>query len=405
MKNISRFLITCILLCPVLVRAQEVPVSSNSPWAVLLQGEQRKISSDLIAYLEGDQLEIVLRSNGLVDGPKDEYLVSLVQPNGDRIDQRPDENGRLAFAGVQQGLAALVITADTLTKRSTKALYAAIPFYMAAAPAGGKKPVDLPLAMVNSSALRKRIDESTFVASDEADVLPQSDFDTADAGKLSRFQVMRAADRSVTGQVLAPQLGYTAMPGEISITFTQGEKEVTAKSDKNGNFELKNVPLGLNSMVAMGMGGHVAHLVEVVEFKGVGELKGPTTGLTNSRLRFVANQVGAAESMLISLIPPALMDEVKEILDDRLPDNTPTTANNVPPGSAQRSGPTVGGFAASGTPISIAGGGLGGGASGGGAGLGGGGGALGAAALAVAAAALANDDGGFNANASSGLTP
>ncbi len=405
MKNSSRFILTCILLCPMLVRAQEVPVGFNSPWTVLLQGEQRKISSDLIAYLEGDQLEIVLQSNGLVDGPKDEYLVSLVQPNGDRIDQRPDENGRLAFAGVQQGLAALVITADTLSTRSTNALYAAIPFYMAAAPAGGGKPVDLPLAMVNSSALRKQIDESAFVASDEADVLPQSDFDTADAGKLSRFQVMRTADGSVTGQALAPQLGYIAMLGEISITFTQGEKEVTAKSDKNGNFELKNVPLGLNSMVAIGMGGHVAHLVEVVEFKGVGELKGPTTGLTNSRMRFVANQVGAAESMLISLIPPALMDGVKEILDDRLPDNTPTTANNVPPGSAPGSGPTVGGLAASGSPISAAGGGLGGGAGGGGAGLGGGGGALGAAALAVAAAALANDDGGFNANASSGLAP
>ncbi|MEM7474063.1 MAG: hypothetical protein AAF483_03665 [Planctomycetota bacterium] len=381
-------------------------VSLYPTFPVLTQGEQRQISDDLVALLENDTLEIALQDQGLVTSTEERYVVSLIQPNGDRIDRRPDASGKLVFEGVKQGLAALVVTADSLSG-SAASMYAAIPFYVSnAEPGQTASTINLPLAKVNPDSLAQRIDENDIDETDESEVLPELDFDVAPQVDLSRFRVQRMADGSVQGQILVPQTGYLALPGRTRITFQlDGQPVATTFADEAGNFVAENIPVGIISVVADGPAGHAANAVNIVEFEGVDVLQRNSSKTSKDRTRFVSKQDQASSSLLIVLIPPALMDEVREVRRDRLPQTGSEPIAGVPAAPAP---PGMGGFAGGGGSIGGGGGGVGGGFGGGGGGiggLGGGLGGLGALGAIGAAAALADDDDGFNQNFASGLTP
>lgn len=368
----------------------------------LLQGEKRKLADDFVAQLDGDALHISLESHGLIRSTPDrDLLVTLVQPNGERLDQRPDESGNIVFEDVQQGLAALIVTADSLADTSVSSLYAAIPLFVnrPVNPVADVEPAVVPLAMVEPEELALRLTEQLPAPGNTSEVMEQSEFEIV---KYSSFRVQRLADGSVQGQVVVPQRDYLALPGPTRITLQKdGSPVAMAVSDETGKFLIEGVPVGINSLVATGSAGHAAYAIEVVDTAGEGELLNPVTQSKKSSVHFVAKQEQVAETLLVCLIPPALMNEYFEVVDERLPagaaEGIPGDAGFAAAPEGPLPGPS-GGFAASGTPASF-GGGFGGGGGGGFYG-GGAGGFAALAGLAATAAVIAetDDDDGFNSN-------
>lgn len=384
-------------------------VHQNESWkntkvVYLLQGEKRKLAEDFVAQLDGDALHVSLQARGLVSStPDDGLLVTLIQPSGERQDQRPDENGNILFEGVEEGLAALVVTADALADTSMSSLYAAIPFFAVPADNAGAAPdpIEIPMALVEPGELVARLSDTLEDTSDDADVMAKDEFDVV---KYSRFRVQRLADGSVQGQVVVPQRGYLAMPGPTQVTFQKdGMPLASTVSDEAGNFLAQNVPVGVNSIVATGRSGHAAYSVEIVEFAGNDELLNPVTDAkTRSKVRFVAKADPVADTMIVCLIPPALMDEYYQVADERLPPRyfeaiEPIADMGAPVGPGS---PAPAGFSSGFAPGAPSYGGFGGG---GGGGFGGAGAAAGLVGLA-GIAAIADDDDGFNANLASPLT-
>jgi uncharacterized membrane protein YgcG len=382
-------------------------VWKKSKAVALIQGEKRQLSDDFVAQLEGDSLIVSLEDRGFLNvNSGDELLVTLVQSSGERIDASPDMRGSLVFQGVQQGLAALVVTADSFANTSVSSLYAAIPFFVTEKP-DPDVPADayeLPLALVSPGALTERIENEVDDFRDETEVMNDGEFDVVP--QAGRFRVQRLADGSVQGKVVVPQRSYLSVPGVTRISFQKdGITVANAVSDEEGDFVADDVPVGVNSIVATSRVGHAAYSIEVVEFQGAEELEPPVVRSGEGRIRFVSFPQPAADSMIICLIPPALMDDVRQVLDERM---SPPVVDGAPvvDAFAPMAPPAAGGF---GTPAGggfAGGGGFGGGGGGfGGGGLGGAAGLAGLAGLAIGVTALADDDDGFNANPASPIVP
>lgn len=389
----------------------------NSPRLVyLLQGERRRIAGDFVASLDGDRLKVSLEDQGLIrTTAQRELVVSLIQADGRRTDLIPDSNGNVVFDSVQAGFAALIVTANQLTDVSLTSLYAAVPVFMVAAEDQAAEEqleveriedsLSIPLAEVDPITVLEDVNREVLPAGESDDVMELREFELV---PLSRFRVQRLADGSVAGQVVVPQDGYLAVPGVTTLTFQRnGTVLASTKSDEEGKFVAENVPVGTLSMVATGPSGHAAYAVEVVAFNAANAAGGNQSSTLQASPRFVSFQEQVGRELLVLLIPPALMDEVRRLLNERLgglgPDGALASDLPAPPVAAEEATSNAanslnaaGGFA---------GGGFGGGA-GGGAFAGGGGGALGIAALATAVAALATNDGdGFSSNISTPLTP
>lgn len=373
----------------------------NSKLVYLLQGERRQISDDFVAELDGDTLRVSLETGGILRaGPKDELLVSLIQPSGRTMDMRPNANGEVIFSGVRTGLAAMVITANSLASSSLSSAYAAIPFFVSdAAPAEpGASGLRVPLAEVDTQQLVQDVNQSTQSNTNVQDIQTPGDFEIV---KSSRFRVQKMADGSIQGRVIVPQRGYEAMPGVTQLAFYRnGVPAATATSAPDGKFIVRNVPAGINGLVATGPAGHASYAVDIVEFNA--EPINPLAGSAKSA-KFVSTQAPETEVnalpqpggdvaviLNVFIIPPAMMDEVRRVVNERLgPQPAPPLDMGAP-----FAGPG-GGFAPGGGGF---GGGFGGGVGGGGAGGGGLGGIGGLAALAAIPAIIAatDDDNFFN---------
>lgn len=385
----------------------QAPAVAQSPWifeppgmaargklVVLLQGEKRQIDGDFVALVEGDKLHVALNTRGMLNAsPEDELLVSLVQPSGEAQSIRPDPNGMLVFENVSQGLAALVVTADSLANTSLASLYAAVPLFIASveedAPDPEPEPFQLPVAKVNPQRLTEALNEDPEEPSPDSELLSSDDFEIV---PFSQFRVLRLADGSIQGQVVVPQRGFLTVPGKTRIELIrEGQTVATAITESDGSFLAQNVPLGVNSLVATGRSGHAAYSIEVVERKQLGlDPANTISGDPPARVHLVGMQGQVGQSLMVCLIPPALMDEVREVLKDRLPGSGSELA--MDPNSAA---PAFAGGAQNGA---LSGGGMGGGGAGAGA-FGGLGDWLGLAGLGVGIAALSDsDDDGFNQN-------
>ncbi len=159
------------------------------------------------------------------------------------------------------------------------------------------------------------------------------------------------------------------------IGFQNGKQIFEEAVDAKGFVRIPDLKPGLYDIVIAGQ-GHFALQVELLA--GAEEI----STVTSSDVRLISAQTPQPEAPATLYAPVVIMEEPEA--DEMLP---PPTELALPAGGA----PIGAGFAGSG------GGGAGGAALGGG--------ALGAAAIAIAAAALADDDDGFNQNASTGLAP
>lgn len=406
-------LVACVLF---LATALPVPSLAQSPALLfeqltqgqevvyLVQGERRQLSKDFVAELDGDQLLLSLQGSGLVRStPQDELLVSLIKPSGERQDARPDARGNIAFSGLSEGLAAVVITADSFANTSLSSAYAAIPFFVATSarrapqqpvapgdappppeveqPQVAPAPLNVGLVEVVPENLIRDLEAVTQSApTSSSEVMVAADYDLVPA---SRFRVQRLADGSVQGRVIVPQRGYETLPGATQVSFFQGSNMVSSTmSTEDGAFVARRVPVGMLGVVAVGPGGHAAYMVEIVEFQGAERIEAVSSTEGGFSTKFVATRAAAfqevGERLEILLIPPALMDEVLRILNERI---------GVPAPAAFAGGPAQfgGGFGGGG------GGGLGGGGGGGGF-AGGGLGLLGVALIPALIAALDDDD-------------
>ncbi|MCA9132590.1 MAG: hypothetical protein KDA45_05535 [Planctomycetales bacterium] len=400
-NNLLAFFTRALLLCPLCValptlgHAQTAPFVFDGPHmesqlVYLMQGERRQLSEDFMAELDGDTLRISLESSGLLqDTPSDQLLVSLVQPSGVREELRPDLNGEVVFRNIRQGLAAIVVTADSVASTSLSSAYAAMPFFVTAVEAGAqpREPLQLPVTEVEPQRVARALLQpaeaplpTAATAGRGEEVLEKDAFDFVTS---SRFRVQRRADGSVRGRVVVPQRGYEVLPGETRITFyREGQVVATALSSVEGNFVVRDVPLGVNGLVAVGPAGHAAYAVEIMEFKA--ELVNPLTESGSpSAQRLVALQAAselpagnlvqadAADTLIVFLIPPALMDDVRTIIGERWP--VSSWLNAAPPAAAPAAPAGVPFAGAPGMGLGpMPGGGFGGGGSGGGSGGGGG---------------------------------
>ena len=302
----------------------DVEALTSAELVHLLQGEPRELTEDFVAQLDGDQLRVSLTTRGLINAPNDELMVSLVQPSGAREDKRPDFNGEILFENVREGLAAIVVTADSLTSTSLSSLYAAIPVFVTSSDAGDAlaappSPFEVPVAEVNPEELARDLNQNIEAPTSPGDLLAASDYDIIPE---SRFRVQRMADGSVQGRVSVPQRGYEAIPGVTRVAVYRGGQLVAATdTDEEGQFVLQSVPAGYLSLIATGAAGHAAYTIEVIEFQGA-ELVDPLSRKSESGDVFVAtanNQLGAAgRKLVVFLIPPALMTEIRRILAERL---------------------------------------------------------------------------------------
>ena len=413
--------VTKLIVCAIIAQPSQAQIAlwpeesadTNSRLVFLLQGERRQLSKDFVAQLDGDQLKLSLESAGLISSsPNEELLIALVQPNGVRQQMRPDSNGEIVFSEVRVGLAAIVVTADSLASTSLSSLYAAIPFFVSSTVAaqGDVAPsIKVPLADVEPEKLALDLSEAAGPETNEEEILNSNDFEMSAP---SRFRVRRLADGSVQGQVVVPQRGFLEMPGVTNIAFFRdGAVVASTNSNVEGYFVADNVPVGINSLTATGPAGHAAYHVDILESPG--ELVSPQSlnldALSSKRTKLVSIRDGQHESgdlpvafqeevsdtLIVCLIPNALMDDVRGVLQDRLP--VPVQAPPVDVAG----GPLAGAPAPAGFGGGLAGGGYGGGFGGGGGGFaaGGGAGALaGLAGLAGVAAIAASDDGGSNNN-------
>lgn len=422
--RLSLFSVATMLACACLAKTSHAQVAlwpgasldSDSKLVFLLQGERRQLSKDFIAQLDGDQLKISLESSGLISAsPNEELLVALVQPNGVRKQMRPDANGEIVFSDVREGLAAIVVSADSLASTSLTSLYAAIPFFVSSTVAGdldAAPKTNIPMAEVEPERLARDLNESAGPETNEEEILNSNDFEMSAP---SRFRVRRLADGSVQGQVVVPQRGFLEMPGVTNIAFyNDGNVVASTSSNVEGYFVADNVPVGINSLTATGPAGHAAYHVEIMEAPG--ELVSPLSlnrdALSSKRTKLIAVRNGideqrelpiafqeeVADTLIVCLIPNALMDDVRGVLKDRLPVPVqaapPVDLAGAPMGGAPAPAPAGLGGASGGY-----GGGFGGGSGGGGFGGGGGAGALvGLAGLAGVAAIASSDDGGNNNN-------
>lgn len=422
-------LIVCLLF---LATALPVPSLAQSPALLfeqltqgqevvyLVQGERRQLSKDFVAELDGDQLLLSLQGSGLVRStPQDELLVSLIKPSGERQDARPDARGNIAFSGLSEGLAAVVITADSFANTSLSSAYAAIPFFVATSarrapqqpaeepgdappppqveePQAAPAPLNVGLVEVVPENLVRDLEAVTqsVPTSSSSEVMVSADYDLVPA---SRFRVQRLADGSVQGRVVVPQRGYETLPGATQVSFFQGSNLVSSTmSTEDGAFVARRVPVGMLGVVAVGPGGHAAYMVEIVEFQGAERIEAVSSAEGGHSTKFVATRAAVfqevGEQLEILLIPPVLMDEVLRILKERM---------GMPPPAALAAGPMpLGGGFGSGF------GGGGGGFGGGGGGFGGGGlGLIGVALIPGLIAALDDDDDFFEPSFATPIAP
>ncbi len=388
------------------------PAAQGQVLVYLLQGEKTWITEDYVAELDANsQLRVSLSDSGLSQpAASDEFLVTLIQSNGKSVEMTPDANGDLLFEDVAEGWSALVVVAKNMAMQTQPAMYAAMPVFTRAAQADApaKAPVSVQLASVDRERLVREVKQTGETPPEsKGELLPIESFEMA-AG--NHYVVKQSADGSVKGRVIVPQRGFEAIPGVTQIAFYRdGNYLLSTASTAEGDFAVSSLPLGMNSLVATGPSGHTAFSFEVIA-ENEGELVNPTAGVkSDAGSKFVSMQGESPESLYVVLIPPAMMPEVKRIVEDNLGGGAPPpTSNLAGPGAA---GAAQGAAPGGGFPIGGMGGGGGGfgggGFGGGGGGLGGGGAGgllIGAGAIAAAVAA-SNDDDGFNLNVATAIAP
>ncbi|GIW99963.1 MAG: hypothetical protein KatS3mg111_3296 [Pirellulaceae bacterium] len=349
----------------------------------LHQGEKRPLTEDFVAYLHGDSLHITLDARGQItpDAPW-ELMVSLIQPGVPRADVRLGQDGHAVFERVRQGLAAIVVTADSMAATGVVSLYAAMPIFIAGTVPDRRGDVAIPLAAVDPEELAAELVDARPGGGTVADLPTINDYRILPT---SRFRVLTRPDGSVQGNIVVPQRGYEAVIDPVRVSlYKDGQLLTTTMSDRGGAFVLPNVAIGVNSLVVTGAAGHAAYSIEVVE-PVQEELIEPTAKRSSpAQQRLVALvdhlQPPVGESLLVVLIPPALMPEVQETVEQR-----------------RRGGviipPPVTGAASGALPVGGGIGGAGGFGGGGGGAMSGIGAMLGAAGLAVGIAAASDDDG------------
>lgn len=365
----------------------------------LMQGESRELAPDFTAQLDGDKLRVSLEKGGLVSAmSNDQMVISLIQPNRPRQAIRPIGNSEVVFQNVQTGLAAVVVTADSLANTSFSSVYAAVPVFLTNAPGGATAPLAVPLAEIPTQEIATGVSSATSTGAGDSQASANGNFGSAAS---SRYHTQRMADGSVEGRVIVPATGAVAVPGKTQITLYRNAKVVSQTvSDAEGNFVLPNVPVGVNSLVANGSTGHAAYHIHVTD---AAELVNPVSQKSNKSGVRLVSRVNQPGSLQIYVIPSSMMDDVRDAVNDPSDDDDEEIfALGEPLPGAPGMGPAPGGFPG-GAP---AGGGFGGGAGGGG--FGGAGGAAGLAALAAGAvgiAAASDDDDGFNVNLATRIAP
>lgn len=402
--------VVCVFFPSVSVCAQPTSALSSAdtarpdgPVMVLLQGEELRVAEDFVAKLEGNKLRLALLSNGVIQPPPAETLVArLIRQDGSVSEQPLRANGEFVFENVKEGLAALVVTASGVAATSRKAAYAAMTFFVQAPviPAGEQvRPFQVPIGIVEPERLSR--DLSSDSEDDEPpakteDILTFDRFKGTRAFKTSgasRFRVQRQPDGSVQGRVVVPQRGYEVKPGVTSLVFYHDDVLVaSAYSTPEGDFIVRNLPVGFNTVVATGPSGHTAYSLEVVANPQAGELIRPESARNQkAQTKLVATEEDAESTLIVVLIPPAMMPQVREIV-----------RSSFGTGEQPSAGATVG-F----PPLMPAGMASGGGAGGGSGGAGGGGAFAvgGLAAIAAAVVALDDDDDGFNVPIATPIAP
>lgn len=381
----------------------------------LLQGEELKVSQDFSVNIDNEKLRIALTQKGIVDGQAmEELTVALVQPDKEPQERQADENGEVVFEDVQPGISSLVVLGSREAAKAAQSMtYAAFAFFAKESdqktPDDEKRPLEVPVAKVNTSSLLGDI--SKVEKSKRTDELMKLEDYRVKA--LNRFRVMRQIDGSLIGKVQVPQQSLEVVPGELQVSILKNGKVVAStKSREDGRFRVPNLELGFYSLSAVGAAGHAAYSFELVE-----NSRKTAWMIRTGRVKPVAMQMDAANELDVLLIPPSLMQQVEDIVRDRLegsgqggPDGAGGPGNGGQ-GGGQGAGTQSGASGSSGQ--SFAGGGIGGGAGGGPVGGGGSigaggglGGLIGVAGLAVGVSALSDDDDdGFNVNVATQISP
>ncbi|MCA9190515.1 MAG: carboxypeptidase regulatory-like domain-containing protein [Planctomycetales bacterium] len=393
------------------LRAQDVPETGSLDFYVsLLQGEDIQLSEDFVARLDGEKLRVSLvRSGEVMESEAQEFLVTLIQPGKESIELQPNQQGIVEFDGVQEGLAAVVIAMESMLDSTQSAFYAALPIFAASAATVPVSTTSIPLADVNKEQFLRDFESSSEIPTSIEEIL---DFDPQSVAKYSRYRVRRRADGSITGRVVVLQRGYDAVPGVTRLAFFKnGNFLASTFSSPEGEFVAENMPVGICSVVATGPAGHAAYAFEIVENAAI-EAVQPALKLFQQQTRFVSTQNQdpveiennpeiVADNLIVILIPPSLMPEVRRVVGDRflIAPEVPADAGLAGAGAAPMTFPPM--------APGMAGMGMGGGFGGAGGGFGGGGigGALGLAGLAIGIAALENNNDGFNNNIATPVAP
>ncbi len=365
------------------LRAQDI----TRPVFVLNQGEEIQLPEDFVARLEGKSLKVALKSMGLAERNLDrELMVSLIQEDGTRVDMKPDSKGELTFNNVTEGLAALVVAGGPLS-------YAAIPFYAAPKAAepeatASSKAFEVPVATVDTGLIRSGVESSGTAGVGES-TRPLNYFTPTVA---NRFQVRLRPSGDMVGRVVVPEAGYDRVPGAFQIAFFRNGNLVQQVSTMvDGTFIVPGLTPGVHSLFATGPSGHAAFSFEVVSADAGEQIPAKLSAKTSNGVHYVstnANALAASDSLIILVVPPTLMPQLRDFVQQAYPGA---------PGAPGIGAPAAPGFGAPGMGGGAGGGMGGGGLGGGGAGIGGGGGGLIAAAAGAAAiAAAAGNDDSFN---------
>lgn len=412
-RNRLLVFLSLVMAVPATARAADQHGAYN---VFLLQGEELKVSQDFSVNIDNAKLRIALTQKGIVDGEAmEELTVALVQPDKEPQEKKADENGEVIFDDVKPGISSLVVLGKREAAKAAQAMtYAAFAFFAKEAkeemPQEEKRPLEVPVAKVNTMSLLGDI--SKVEKSERTDELMKLEDYRVKA--LNRFRVMRQIDGSLIGKVQVPQQSLEVVPGELQVSILKNGKIVArTTSREDGRFRVPNMELGFYSISAVGPAGHAAYSFELVE-----NSRKTAWMIRTGRIKPVALQMEAANELDVLLIPPSLMQQVEDLVRDRLEGSRQPGGPGGSGGAGAGSG--AGGQGASGQSVaggagqSFAGGGAAGGGAGGGA-VGGGGGAVGSsgglgglvglAGLAVGAAGLSDDDDGFNVNVATQITP
>ncbi|MCA9128053.1 MAG: hypothetical protein KDB22_13250 [Planctomycetales bacterium] len=387
----------------------ELLANEDSHLVHLLQGEELQISQDFVARLDGNKLRLALRDHGISRPVADRnVMVTLVQADAQPQEQALESSDELIFENVKSGLSALIVMNTEAAASAQSMTYAAFAFF-AQAPtiAQPNQPQELPeppeqlatafevpVGKINKFVLSPIEDVETSEEQEQLLAVENQQIELP-----SRFRVTRQPNGALIGRVIIPQEGHQLNPGIVEVVLlSEGVRLATTRSTPDGRFQFDNMPLGFYSVAATGMYGHAAYSFELVDAAVLPAGISEKTDAHNAR--WVTTQIAAADELIILMIPPALMEQVQQVVRDYL--DGETVADNAAPADPALPGagfgsPAMSGYAGGMGAGGVAGGPVGGGGIGGGGGvLGGTGGLLGVAGLAVGVAALANGDDGFN---------